>query len=69
MPQPNTVIDAHCHIGTSLVSGVEITEEQLLRTMAEHGIGTALVMPQPHQGMEVAPIHDRIAHFGRAILA
>ncbi len=66
MPQPNAVIDAHCHIGTSLVSGVEITEEQLLRTMADHGIGTALAMPQPQQGMEVAPIHDRIARFAEA---
>jgi len=63
MPEPITVIDAHCHLGTSLVSRVEISEEQLLRTMAEHGIGAALVMPQPHQGMEVAPIHDRIARF------
>jgi uncharacterized protein len=61
-----TVIDAHCHIGTSLVSGVEIGEEQLLRTMAEHGIGAAMVMPQPHQGLEVAPVHDRIARFAEA---
>jgi predicted TIM-barrel fold metal-dependent hydrolase len=58
-----TIIDAHCHIGTSLVSGVEISEEQLLATLTEHGIGTAMVMPQPHQGMEVAAIHDRIARF------
>lgn len=60
------IIDAHCHIGTSLVSGVEITEEQLLRTMADNGIGAAMVMPQPHQGMEVAAIHDRIARFAGA---
>lgn len=57
------IIDAHCHIGTSLVSGVEISEEQLLQTMSENGIGAAMVMPQPHQGMEVAAIHDRIARF------
>ena len=61
-----TIIDAHCHIGTSLVSGVEITEELLLQTMSEHGIGAAMVMPQPHQGIEVAPIHDRIARFAWA---
>jgi predicted TIM-barrel fold metal-dependent hydrolase len=66
MPTPSTVIDAHCHIGTSLVSGVEITEEQLLRSMADNGIGTAMVMPQPHQGIEVAPVHDRIARFAEA---
>ena len=61
-----TVIDAHCHIGTSLVSGVEITEDHLLRTMAENRIGVAMVMPQPHQGIEVAPVHDRIARFAEA---
>ena len=66
MPAHRNVIDAHCHIGTSLVSGVEITEEQLLQTMVDNGIGTAMVMPQPHQGMEVAPVHDRIARFAEA---
>jgi uncharacterized protein len=66
VPTPATVIDAHCHIGTSLVSGVEITEAQLLRTMADNGIGAAMVMPQPHQGLEVAAVHDRIAAFAAA---
>src|SRR5688572_27160971 len=66
MAAAELVIDAHCHIGSSLVSGVEITEEQLLRTMAEQGIGVAMVMPQPHQGMEVAAVHDRIARFAEA---
>jgi predicted TIM-barrel fold metal-dependent hydrolase len=64
--EPQHIIDAHCHIGTSLVSGVEITEEQLLRTMTGNGIGMAMVMPQPHQGMEVAPVHDRIARIAEA---
>jgi uncharacterized protein len=66
LDERNDIIDVHCHIGTSLVSGVEITEAQLLQTMAENGVGTAMVMPQPHQGMEVAPIHDRIARFAEA---
>jgi predicted TIM-barrel fold metal-dependent hydrolase len=56
------IVDAHCHIGRSLQSGVEISEEALLGTMASHGVATALVMPQPYPGPEVAPIHDRIAH-------
>lgn len=57
----NLVIDAHCHIGKSLLSGVEITEDGLLQTMHKHGVDIALVMPQPFQGLEVLPIHDRIA--------
>lgn len=60
------VIDAHCHLGTSLLSGVEITEEGLLATMRGHGIDHALVMPQPHQGLEVVAIHDRIARLAEA---
>lgn len=66
MPGPAPVIDAHCHIGHSLASGVEITEEGLLAVMAANGVDAALVMPQPHQGLEVAPIHDRIARFAAA---
>ena len=57
------VLDAHCHIGRSLATGVEITEEGLLATMAANGVDAAMVMPQPHQGPEVAAVHDRIARF------
>ncbi len=66
MSAPPTIIDAHCHLGASLVSGVAIGEEELLRTLAAHGIGAAMVMPQPHQGLDVAPAHDRIARFAGA---
>lgn len=55
------IIDAHCHLGRSVVSGVEIDEGTLLGTMAANGIDVAMTMPQPHQGLDVAPIHDRIA--------
>lgn len=55
------IIDAHCHLGRSVVSGVEIDEETLLATMAANGIRAAMTMPQPHQGLDVTPIHDRIA--------
>lgn len=63
MPGATRVIDAHCHIGYSIASGVAITEEELLAVMAANGVDAAMVMPQPHQGLEVAPIHDRIARF------
>lgn len=57
------IIDAHCHIGTSMISGVEISEEKLLATMDANGVDRAMVMPQPHQGLEVCSLHDRIARF------
>ncbi|MCC6454215.1 MAG: amidohydrolase family protein [Caldilineaceae bacterium] len=60
------VIDAHCHLGQSLLSGVDISEEGLLATMRGHGIDVALVMPQPFQGLEVVAIHDRIARLAEA---
>lgn len=60
------VIDAHCHLGKSLLSGVEITEDGLLATMHANGIDMALVMPQPFQGLEVVAIHDRIARLAEA---
>lgn len=58
---PTLLVDAHCHLGRSVVSGVEIDESALLGTMAENGIGVAMTMPQPHQGLDVVPVHDRIA--------
>lgn len=66
MSAATPIIDAHCHLGRSVVSGVEIDEGTLLATMAAHGIRTAMVMPQPHQGLDVAPVHDRIARCAEA---
>ncbi len=60
------LVDAHCHLGRSVVSGVEIDESALLGTMAENGIGVAMAMPQPHQGLDVVPVHDRIARCAEA---
>lgn len=60
------VIDAHCHLGKSLLSGVDISEEGLLATMRANGVDLALVMPQPFQGLEVVAIHDRIARLAEA---
>jgi len=60
------LVDAHCHLGRSVVSGVEIDEATLLGTMAANGIGVAMTMPQPHQGLDVVPVHDRIARCAEA---
>lgn len=60
------VIDAHCHLGQSLLSGVNITEEDLLATMSANGVDLALVMPQPFQGLEVIAVHDRIVRLTEA---
>ena len=61
-----SIVDAHCHLGRSLVSGVEIDEATLLGTMRQHGIAVAMTMPQPHQGLDVAPVHDAIARAAEA---
>jgi predicted TIM-barrel fold metal-dependent hydrolase len=66
MSATHPIIDAHCHLGRSVVSGVEIDEETLLGTMRANGIGVAMTMPQPHQGLDVAPAHDRIARAAEA---
>jgi len=63
---PALLVDAHCHLGRSVVSGVEIDEATLLGTMAANGIGVAMTMPQPHQGLDVVPVHDRIARCAEA---
>ncbi len=55
------VIDAHCHLGGSLVSGVENGEGDLHAALAAHGVDMAMVMPHPHQGPEVYASHDCIA--------
>ncbi len=66
MSATHPIIDAHCHLGRSVISGVEIDEETLLGTMRANGIGVAMTMPQPHQGLDVAPAHDRIARAAEA---
>lgn len=60
------VVDAHCHLGLSLLSGVDINEQDLLQTMQTHGVDRAMVMPQPFQGLEIVAIHDRIARLAEA---
>lgn len=55
------VVDAHCHLGGSLVSGVENGEDDLHAALVAHGVDAAMTMPHPHQGPEVGAAHDRIA--------
>lgn len=40
-----TVIDSHCHLGRSLLSGWTVTSDELLRAMDANGVDLALVMP------------------------
>jgi predicted TIM-barrel fold metal-dependent hydrolase len=39
------IIDSHCHLGTSKLSGRAITESNLLEGMDIHGVDISLVMP------------------------
>jgi predicted TIM-barrel fold metal-dependent hydrolase len=57
------LVDVHTHVGISLQSNVDTTEEALLAAMQHYGIAAALVMPQPRPDMAVIEIHDRIARF------
>jgi predicted TIM-barrel fold metal-dependent hydrolase len=54
------VIDSHCHLGVSQLSGRAITADDLLRTMDTHGVDMALVMPHAVTGDPVAA-HDAVA--------
>ncbi len=55
------VIDAHCHLGASSISGVDNTEEALEAALRQHSIDAALVLPHGFQDLAVARVHDRIA--------
>lgn len=59
------VIDAHCHLGSSSISGVDNTEEALEAALREHSIDAALVLPHGFQDLEVARVHDRIARLAQ----
>ena len=54
------IIDTHCHLGVSKLSGLTITERDLLETMDEHGVDMALVMPHAVTDDPVAA-HDAVA--------
>lgn len=56
------IIDAHSHLGSDVVYDFEVTEELLLSTMEEHGIGGAIVQPcitRPYLA-DARAAHDRI---------
>lgn len=61
MIQQKLVIDAHCHIGHSSISGIDIGEYELLAAMKNHEIDAAFVLPHASQDLSVTSIHDRIA--------
>ncbi len=54
------IIDSHCHLGVSKLSGRTITETDLLRTMDTHGVDVALVMPHAVTDDPIVA-HDAIA--------
>lgn len=54
------IIDTHQHLGQSMFSGVETTEDQLLAAMDRDQVDIALAMPQPTRAA-IGPIHDAIA--------
>ena len=55
------IIDSHCHLGISKLSGREITESDLLKAMDSHGVDISLVMPHAVTDDPVAE-HDAVAN-------
>ncbi|WP_134701015.1 amidohydrolase family protein [Ammoniphilus sp. YIM 78166] len=53
------IIDTHCHLGVSKFSGVDTTEEDLIRAMDWNGVQASLVMPQPTLE-DISEVHRRI---------
>lgn len=54
------IIDTHCHLGTSKLSGNTITGDDLLSSMEAHGVDMALVMPHAVTDDPVAS-HNAVA--------
>ena len=54
------VIDSHCHLGVSKLSGLTITETDLLRAMDTHSVDMALVMPHAVTDDPITA-HDAVA--------
>jgi predicted TIM-barrel fold metal-dependent hydrolase len=54
------IIDSHCHLGVSKLSGYTVTESDLLLSMDAHGVDTAFVMPHAVTDDPVAE-HDAVA--------
>jgi predicted TIM-barrel fold metal-dependent hydrolase len=58
------IIDTHCHLGVSKLSGTTITEAELLQTMGTHGVDMGLVMPHAVTDDPIAA-HDAVAYLCR----
>jgi predicted TIM-barrel fold metal-dependent hydrolase len=59
------IIDTHCHLGTSKLSGNTITEEDLVNSMDTYEVDMALVMPHAVTDDPVLA-HDDVAALCRA---
>jgi predicted TIM-barrel fold metal-dependent hydrolase len=54
------IIDSHAHLGPCRVFGLNITEDQLIRTMDANGVDISIVQPYPG-APDPKEVHDRIA--------
>ncbi len=58
------IIDSHCHLGVSKLSGHSVSEGDLLNGMDTHGVDISLVMPHAVTDDPIAE-HDEIAKLCR----
>jgi hypothetical protein len=57
------IIDAHMHLGGSAISGLNISEADIISTMDRAGIDASIVQPFPYPPGPVQEVHDSIARF------
>ena len=58
------IVDAHFHLGPCKVFGLDFSEEEVIKTMDQYQIDTAIVQPFPG-APNPQEIHDRIANMAK----
>jgi len=54
------VVDSHSHLGISSISGVNVSESELIEKMNTHQVDVSFVMPHAFQDLKSKEVHDRI---------
>ena len=58
------IIDAHAHVGSCNVFDLNITEDELLKGMDQHGVHTSITQPFPG-APDPEGVHNQIAALGK----
>ena len=58
------IIDSHVHLGPCRVFGLNVSEDEVLRSMDENGVEASIIQPFPG-ALSPKEVHDRIAMFAK----